>query len=217
MRRASAPPGGRSPRNIREASASPIHRRRRADADHCIAQTEFLEPRPPAGASFAGALQADAFAFGKRIQNTGATQHFQIVKTFVRRNFAGEGNRNGAGEQQSPAVARVADSFGNAGGESDCRGFERVLQKHGAVESFATQSNSSAPFLGQRARGVGNYAMAKGFAAIEIGHGGLGENGKLGVRVAFVQCAQRRQGHYRIAQPVGGAHENLAVRHYLLE
>ncbi len=184
-----------------------------ADADDGFAEAQGLESSEAGDARGGCAVEADHFIIRQSVKNSGAVQEFEIVKTLMPRNFSTLRNRDGFREKRTAAVARVADAFGNAREERDGRGFEGVLKKNGAVEIFGAQGAGGLPFSGQSFRRVGDHAMAEGFAAIEIGYPRLGENGDFREGEFFVQGAQGGEGHYGVADPVGGAHQNLAIGH----
>ncbi len=186
-----------------------------ADADDIFAEAESAESREAGEAGGGCAVEADEFAGRKRVENSSSMEQLQIIKTLMRRDFAGFGDGDGSRKQQATAVAGVADAFRNAGGEGDCRGFEGVLQKDRAIEILFAQRGCGTPFRGEIRGDVRNHAMAEGFASIQIGDPGLGEDGDFRGGKFLVQGAQGREGHNSVAHPVGGAHQNLAIGHLL--
>lgn len=74
------------------------------------------------------------------------------------------------------------------------------------------QRPADAPFFGPIARAAlgapGDEFVAEGFAAVEVGDPGHGEDGDVGVREALAQGAQGGQGHDGVTNPVGGADQD---------
>ena len=122
-------------------------------------------------------------------------------------NFAGLRDGDRLGEEEPARVAIVADAFGNAGQPHEQSGIEGVLQKNGSVKMFAAEQSGEFAFGSQALLGgIGNDAVDGAFASVEIGHPGPGDECDMGVRKDSADGANGRQGHHRVAQPVGGAH-----------
>ena len=172
-----------------------------------------MKSREAGGAGFGGAIQADAIVLRKRVENPGAVQEFQIVEAFVARDFAAARDRDGAGQQQSAAIARIADAFRDAGGISNGGGFESVLQEDRAIEVFARERAPGGPLFAERFGSVGNHAVTERLAMVEIGHPGFRQNRDFSLRKTFAQRAQGGQGHNGVSQPVGGADQDAIIEH----
>ena len=54
--------------------------------------------------------------------------------------------------------------------------------------------------------GVGDDAVDRGLAGVEVAHPGLGEHGDVGVREDAADGAEGRERHHGVADPVGRAH-----------
>src|SRR5882672_12929991 len=71
---------------------------------------------------------------GELIEPTGAAEKFEIVKLFVRGNFAGLGDRDGFGEQEAAGIAGVSNALGDLGAPGEPGGVEGVLEEECDVE-----------------------------------------------------------------------------------
>ena len=181
-----------------------------------------LSPRPsarkrsqPGAPSGRRAFQSNHFRFRKLFENPGASQQFQIIEPLMPRDFAGFRNIDGLGQQQAAAIACVADALWNAGGKRDRGGLESILQQDRAVEIFRAQRTPGLPLLGEILRRVRNHAVAERLAPVEVRHPGLGQDGDFCGGKFLVKRAQGGQRHHRVAHPVGGAHQDLAIGHLL--
>jgi hypothetical protein len=134
----------------------------------------------------------------------------------VRGDLAAAGHGHGLGEQQPPAVARVADAIGNAGQPSEQRGVESILQKNRGVEVFGAQFRGQAQLPGQAgvAPGVlvGQETVAEILASVEIGDPRARQNDDLRAGTDAPDLAQRGNRDHRVTQPVRRSYENFHHR-----
>ena len=184
-----------------------------ADSDNGTAHTDLLEAGKASGASPRSAVETNAVVFGQGIENTCAVQEFQIVEALVARDLALARYGNRARQQGTAAVAGVSDPFGNTGDVGDGGALEGVLQKNGAVEVFAREGAAGGPFFGESPGRIGDHAVAKRLALVEVRDPGLRENRNFSLGKALAERAQGGQGHDGVAQPVGGADQDAIVRH----
>ena len=131
------------------------------------------------------------------------------------RGVARQNAGNGIGEEPAAGVALETDAAGDAGEPGGERGVEGVGQDDSEVEVVVGKRTANAPFFSEiagAALGVpGDEVVAEGFAAIEVGHPGHGEESNASVGEAFAESAQGGQRHDGVTDPVGGADENALV------
>ena len=113
LRRGRAPRGWPPPRNVRAATAWRSHTPRRGSRRQYFPPCRVFESARAREARGRCAVEADEIVLGQSIENAGAVQQFQIVKTLMPRNFAGFRYRHGAREQSAAAIARITDAFRN--------------------------------------------------------------------------------------------------------
>ncbi len=104
------------------------------DADGVGAGTGFEESLHGAVAGGVWNLEGDVRDVGELVEPAGAAEEFEIVKLFVRGNFAGLGNGYGLGEKEAAGVAGVADALRNLRAPGEPGGVEGVLEKQGDIE-----------------------------------------------------------------------------------
>ena len=112
-------------------------------------------------------------------------------------------------EHQAAAVAGIADAAGNAGQPGHQGGFEGVLKKNGAVKMFAAQSPPLAELGAEGSGGVEDHAVGEGLARVEFRDPGFGQHGDAGVGEARADGVQRGERHDGVADPIGGADEDV--------
>jgi hypothetical protein len=88
-----------------------------ADGDACGvgACSGFEESLRGVAACCIGDAESNVRFVGELIEPTGAAEEFQVIKFFVRRDFAGLGDGYGFGEEEAAGVAGVADALGDLG------------------------------------------------------------------------------------------------------
>ena len=129
----------------------------------------------------------------------------QVIEALVRPGGVARGQGNGAGEEKSAGIARVADAAGNTGEGDLSRDAERVGQKEGGAEFSRAQLACDAPDI----LGVseGNDAIDEGAGFPKSGEFlRRGDGEQLGPEHGF-EIAHGGQRHDGIPEPVGTAHE----------
>ena len=131
------------------------------------------------------------------------------------RRVAGQDGGDAVSEEPAAGISMEADAAGNArepGGQGRVEG---VGEDEGEVEVVLGERAAEAPFFGEVAGAAlsapGDEFVAEGFAAVEIGDPGHGEQGDVRLREAFTEGAQGGQGHDGVADPIGGADEDALV------
>src|ERR1035438_9918181 len=109
----------------------------------------------------------------RAIQAISAASKAFRSESLVARDLAGPGNGNGVSEQQTPAVAVVADAYRNPCHPGHQRGIESVLQKDGSVKPLLPQARGEVAPLAEAPRlGAGDYAVDAVLARVEVRHPG---------------------------------------------
>src|SRR6266478_6187701 len=149
----------------------------------------------------------------QRVDPACTAQKLEIVKLFVGRNFTSLWNGNFPGQQQAAPIARITDAFGDTGAPGEPGGIESILEKQGDVEllraKFLRQTFTLAQAFVRGFRIVGNEFVADLLAAIDVGYIGTSNNCDGGVPKAGANGAKSGQSHDGVANPVGGANQNL--------
>ena len=165
----------------------------------------------PAGS--AGNLQRDVGYVRELIEPTGAAKEFKVVEFFVGGNFTRLGNGDGLSEQKGAGIAGVTDASGDVGTPGEPSGVESILEEKSGVE-FASAEFGNEPFAAgpaaMRPFGVvRDEFIADLLVAVDVGDVRAGEDADAGVCVQLPNGADGGEGQDRVADPVGGADEEV--------
>ncbi len=183
------------------------------DAHGVGARASFEESERGALARGVGDLEGDVRVVGERIDPAGATEEFEVIKLFVRRNFAGFGNRNGPGEEEAARIASVPDSLWDMGVPGEPGGIESVLEKESHVQIASTQifdQQFPAPKATMlRLWIVMDEFVAEGLVFVNIRDIGTRDDRDVRMAKLGANSSERGESHDGVAYPIRSSNQNF--------
>src|SRR5208283_1287846 len=142
-----------------------------------------------------------------------AAQEFEVVKLFVRGDFAGLGHGNWFCEKKAAAIAGVTDTFRNLRAPGEPCGVEGVLQKQGDVEflcaEFAYEPGAAAPAAMCPFGVIGDEFVAELLIAVDFGDVGACDDANSRIWEFLADSANRGQRQDGVADPIRCANHDV--------
>src|SRR5262249_54162013 len=146
------------------------------------------------------------------VEDTRAAQQFEVIEPLVAGDLTRLRNRDGPSQQESAAVAPVADSLRTARQPGHCCRIESVLQENGAIVWSLGEFETEADALPPTGRVVRNNFIDRALSGVKVGDPGPRHQRNLSLREMGANGAQSGQRHDGVAHPIRSADEKLVDR-----